>query len=125
MQSIATNNGTAVLMARIVDHAGVGIRPEMVAAIAYSLCELTCDGPTVVAGHCRVLLETGEVMYDAMQTDGLWSADVSGYNFRHELDFVPASSRSRVARHFALVYEFIAPGGERSIIHFQIRGTLP
>jgi hypothetical protein len=124
MHSIASSNGTAVLMARIVDHAGVGIHPDMVAAIAYSLCELTCDGPTVVAGHCRVLLETGEVLH-AMQTDELWSVDVSGYNFRHELDFVLARSRSRVARHFALVYEFIALGGERSIIHFQIRGTLP
>lgn len=125
MHSIATSNGMAVLMARIVDHAGVGICPEMVHAISYALYELTSEGPAVVVGHDLVPLDVDDVMFDSLQTGGLWNLDVSGYNFRHEVDFVPAKQNSRSGTHYALVYEFVAMSGEKSIIHFRIRGHLP
>jgi hypothetical protein len=51
--------------------------------------------------------------------------DVSGYNFRHEIDFVPAKRNSRSSSLYALVYLFVAGSGEKSIIRFQLRGSLP
>jgi hypothetical protein len=125
MHTICTQNGLAVLMVRIVDHAGVSIRPEMVREIRYSLFELTAKGPVIVAGHDRVPLNVDEAMFDELQVGGLWDLDVCGYNFRHEVDLAPAERSSRRAALFAIVYEFTSMSDERSVIDFIIRGRLP
>jgi hypothetical protein len=125
MHTICKQNGLAVLMVRIVDHAGVCIRPQMVGEILYSLFELTPDGSAIVAGHDRVPLAVDEVMFDELQVGGLWDLDVCGYNFRHEVEFVPGGRYSRNSSLYALVYELTSTSDERSVIDFTIRGRLP
>lgn len=123
MLEIATQNGTAVLMARLVDHAGVSIRPWMVAAITYSLFELNDGGPVPIAAHVAVPLDVDSVMFDALQTGGDWTVDVCGYNFRHEIDVATAKSFT-VAR-YVLMYEFTPVDGPRTFIRFQLKGLSP
>jgi hypothetical protein len=79
-------NGAAVLMARIVDGAGVVVRPDDVARVYFSIREIDPVDPMVrhdVAGFVRVRLRVGDVFLDRLETGRLWRLDVAGYNFRH------------------------------------------
>jgi len=81
-------NGAAVLMARIVDNAGVRVRREQVAQITYSVREIDLrdsERRENVPGHTSVPLDVDEVFLDSLETGGLWDVDVAGYNFRHEI----------------------------------------
>jgi hypothetical protein len=71
------------------------------------------------------LWTTPEVMFDDLQVGGLWDLDVCGYNFRHEVELVPAERYSQNSSLYALVYEFTSTSDERSIIDFIVRGRLP
>jgi hypothetical protein len=80
--------GAAVLMARIVDGAGVRVRRNQVASISYSIREIDLrdsDKRKNVNGHVDVPLAVDEVFLDTLETGGLWDVDVAGYNFRHEI----------------------------------------
>jgi len=84
----AYKNGSAVLLARVVDGAGDVIQQSDVDDIQYSVFELDPCRPdtlTVVAGHEGVSLDVSDVIFDTLQTGGLWTVDAVGYNFRHEM----------------------------------------
>jgi hypothetical protein len=122
MQEVLAKTRAAVLMARIVDEAGVCIRRRMMAAVNYSLYELAANGPTLVAGHDAVLLKVHDVMFDSLRIGGEWSIDVCGYNFRHEFNAPDIHRVSRRAVRCALVYEFTPFDGPATFIRFQLKG---
>jgi hypothetical protein len=84
----AFKNGAAVLMARIVDGAGIRVRRDQMAFIRYSISEVDpCDlerRQSLVA-HADVPIDVDEVFLDSLETGGLWDVDAVGYNFRHEI----------------------------------------
>jgi hypothetical protein len=116
-------NGSAVLMARIVDSAGRTIRQADVAAIEYWIYELDHRlprGRRVVAAHDGVALNVGEVLCDSLHTRGLWTVDVVGYNFRHEFDVAQDDTLATAGKHFDVRYEFTPKIGQKTIIRFQL-----
>jgi hypothetical protein len=122
MHEIAIECSNAVLMARIVDQAGVCIRPWNVKAVTYSLFELRVDGPLLVAGHADVPFNVDDVLFDSLQVGGEWSMDVCGYNFRHEIHVAhPRRHPCRVVR-FELVYQLESVEGLKTSIRFQLKG---
>jgi hypothetical protein len=122
MHELATTSGMALLMVRIVDPAGKSIRRSMVAAIRYSLYELCVTGPVAVADHSDVALDVGDVMFDSLQTGGVWSLDVCGYNFRHEIDFPLENVEAGQGALYLLIYMFTPAGEPPTIIEFVLRG---
>jgi hypothetical protein len=81
-------DGAAVLMARIVDGAGLRVLRDRVAQITYSIREIDPRYPDKcesVSGHIDVPLEVDRVLSDSLKTGGLWDVDAAGYNFRHEI----------------------------------------
>jgi hypothetical protein len=120
----AFKNGTAVLMARVVDSAGDNIDQAGVSAIQYSIFELDpCrpDNLTVVTGHDGVSLSVSNVIYDALQTDGLWTVDEEGYNFRHEINVTSAEAFPKAGAQYQVRYELTPTDGQRTIVRFQLR----
>jgi hypothetical protein len=119
---IAIENGAAVLMARIVDGAGRSIRQVEVAAIAYWIYEIDDRLPRgrVAAGHDGVALDVSKVLFDSLQAGGLWSIDVSGYNFRHEFDVPHDDILFTAGACFDIRYEFTPMIGQKTIIRFQL-----
>jgi len=116
-------NGAAILMARIVDNAGVYIRRSQVAAIRYTICELDRRRPQrikVVPGHDRVPLEVDEVFSDVLEA-GDWNLDVAGYNFRHEIHATSDQSFPKPDARYELRYLFIPKFGEPALVNFEVR----
>jgi hypothetical protein len=120
----AFKNGSAVLMARIVDSDGENIEQASVSAIEYSVYELDpCrpDNLTVVTGHDGVTLDVSDVVFDTLQTGGLWTVDETGYNFRHEIDVTGSEAFPKAGTHYQVRYEITPVGGQKTIVRFQLR----
>ena len=120
----AFKNGSAVLMARIVDSAGVVVQPSGVDEIEYSVFELDPCRPdvlSVVAGHDGVALDVGDVVFNSLQTGGLWTVDEVGYNFRHEIDVSEDEAFPKAGTQYQIRYQISPTNGQKTIIRFQIR----
>lgn len=117
-------NGTAVLMARVVDVNGNEITQSAISAIAYSIYELDpCepDSETVVPGHDDVSLTVADVVFNTLQTGGLWTVDATGYNFRHEIDVGTNDAFPNAGASYQVRYEFTPTSGQKVIVRFQLR----
>ncbi|MCI0335639.1 MAG: hypothetical protein L0228_20715 [Planctomycetes bacterium] len=117
-------NGSAVLMARIVDGAGVCVRRSQVAAIGYSIYEVgRCDSEriAVVAGHDCVELSVDDLFLDSLEAGGLWSVDVAGYNFRHEIQASPNEAFPKAGARYEIRYLFVPRFGDPALIRFYVR----
>jgi hypothetical protein len=120
----AFKNGTALLMARIVDSAGAIVQQVGIAAIEYSIYELDpClpDQLTPVAGHNDVALDVAEVIFNALQTGGLWTVDDVGYNFRHEIDVTETEAFPKAGAQYQVRYQLTPTTGQKTIVRFQLR----
>jgi len=114
-----------VLLARIVDPAGVSIRPSAVKAIECSIYKRDQFDPvklSAIDGHCGVALDASDVIADTLQTGGSWTIDVGGYNFRHRIDLTEVAvylcRRDQLEIHYVVTPTI----GEKMIIRFQLRG---
>lgn len=120
----AFKNGSAILMARIVDSAGAYIQQSGVSAIKYSIYELDpCrpDNLAAVTGHDAVSLIVSGVVYDTLQTGGLWTIDAVGYNFRHQINVSQNEAFPKAGTLYQVRYELTPTTGQKSIIRFQLR----
>ena len=120
----AFKNGTAVLMARVVDGDGDEIEQADVSAVEYSVFELDpCrpDNLAVVPGHDQVSLTVSSVVYNTLQTGGLWTVDEVGYNFRHEINVSTAEAFPKAGAQYQVRYELTPTAGQRTIVRFQLR----
>jgi hypothetical protein len=120
----AFKNGSAVLMARIVDSAGVNVQQSGIIAIKYSIYELDpClpDSLVIVTGHDEVTLTVASVIYNALQTGGLWTIDSVGYNFRHEINVATDEAFPKAGAMYQVRYTLTPTSGQKTIVRFQIR----
>jgi hypothetical protein len=120
----AFKNGSAILMARIVDAAGANVQQAGLDAIEYSIFELDpCrpDNLTAVAGHDGVSLTVADVIFNALQTGGLWTVDAIGYNFRHEIDVSTTEAFPKAGVQYQVRYELTPTTGQKAIVRFQLR----
>jgi hypothetical protein len=116
--------GPVVLMARIVDSAGVTIRPSWIAAIEYSILEWgQCrpDALAIIVGHDCVALDVNDVLFDSLEIDGRWRTDFVGYNFRHEIALDRRGSFPKFGMSYEVRYTFTSTFGETSIVRFQLK----
>jgi hypothetical protein len=117
------DTGAAVLMARIVDRSGVAIRRSDVAAIEYSIVERQgCrrENFAWVPGRMRIGLCVDEVLFDWLEVGVLWTLDVCGYNFRHEIDLGKAREYSKSGTSYEILYMFTTTFGEKIAIRFEL-----
>lgn len=79
-------NGTITLLNRVVGWDGSEIAQADISAAEYSIYLLDpndADERTAVTGHDGESLTVSDIIYDALQTDDVWTEDSTGYNFRH------------------------------------------
>jgi hypothetical protein len=120
----AFKNGTALLMARIVDTAGSPIQQSGVASLEYSIFELDPNLPdelTAIAGHDAVELDVADVIFNIPQTGGLWTVDDVGYNFRHEIDVTETEAFPKAGAQYQVRYVLTPTTGQKTIVRFQLR----
>jgi len=112
-------NGTATLLARIVGQGGAAMVQADVSSSSYTIYLLDdqdADSRTPVAGHTDVELTVGAVMFTSLQTDGMWTVDDIGYNFRHLLDVAAHQAFSIAGRRYLVEYRLVPAGGGQVIV---------
>ncbi len=124
IQGTVFRNGTAVLLARIVDGHADAVNQASLASGSYTIFALTQDHPqvlTVVEGHEDVALDVEVVIFNSLQTDNGWTVDEVGYNFRHELDVSAEEAFSEAGRVYQVRYELVPVTGQKIVFRFQLR----
>jgi hypothetical protein len=124
IQGTVFRNGTAVLLARIVDGHADTVNQASLASGSYTIFALEQDHPQVLAvvdGHEEVALDIEAVIFDSLQTDNGWAADDVGYNFRHELDVSEDEAFSEVGRVYQVRYELVPVTGQKIVFRFLLR----
>jgi len=90
IQTEFTKGGTRTIFARVKDQAGDPITQAGTSSVEYSVYELDDlddDAQSVVTGHDGETIAVGDCIFDSYQTDDdRWTADSTGYNFRHTID---------------------------------------
>ncbi len=117
-------NGSAILMARVVDSSAQTINRASVASIRYSIYELDKSDPgslTPVVGHDAVSLTVDDVIYDTLQNDSFWTIDTTGYNFRHGIDVAANDAFSKAGKVYQIRYELTPVLGQKIVFRFQLR----
>lgn len=76
------DNATVTLLARLTDGAGNLLQQSLVDTINYDVWQLFRDSttPRHITGPTAVTVSGA--IFDALQTDSIWSEDETGYNFK-------------------------------------------
>jgi hypothetical protein len=122
----AFKNGSVTLMARIVGAAGANIVPADISTIAYTVSLLDDQDPdnrTPVTGHTAVALMPANVLFATLQTDALWTADATGYNFRHVLDVSAYPAFAVAGRRYLVEFQLHPVVGQMILVRFRINVT--
>ena len=116
-------NGTGTFMARIVGADGTPVDRSAIASIHYSVYQLNDADPNArqaMTGHENILLNMPEVLFDALQTDAVWTYDRVGYNFRHELDVSTNVAFPMAGCHYLVEYSLRPLVGQPILVRFRV-----
>ena len=102
IEAAVVEDASLSLMRRLRKWDGSYLTQADVTSIAYSIYDERTR--SVVSGHDGVALTVSQVVYDTLQTDALWTADATGYNFKHTIDVssnpaFPEEDRSYLVEH--------------------------
>jgi len=117
-------NGTAVLMARIVDEDGQPLAREDILALSYTVHELDAQHPdtqTPIAGHQNQPLDVDSVVFDTLQLDPLWDVDAVGYNFKHVLDASINAAFPTAGLFYRVEHSITPVGAQELLVRFQLQ----
>jgi hypothetical protein len=117
-------DSSVVLLARIVDGAGRPILPSQVMAIEYSAFECdSCPMKHFAPGTERpaTRLVVSDVLLPMLVNDELWSVDVAGYNFRHQVAIGEGIATPTTGGHVELRYVFSGYDNIKEIIRFHLK----
>lgn len=115
---------TLPLMARVYGADGELLTQASITAVAYSIFVLDEKHPDVraaVDGHTAVSLAVADVLYDTLQTDPLWRADSTGYNFKHWPDRDLGEPFAEAETYCLVEYRLTPAAGEAEEIVVRFR----
>ncbi|QDT01267.1 hypothetical protein [Adhaeretor mobilis] len=117
-------DGTATLLARIVDADDSPVTQSSLTAAEYSIFQIDPRDPatqSVVTGHDGQALVIADVIFDTLQTGAPWSIDETGYNFRHEIDISTDSAFPAAGAVYQVRYELTPVTGQPIVFRFELR----
>ncbi len=117
-------NSSTDLLARVVDVNGDLIMGANVASLTYSVQEhggCVIEEGTVVDGHDKVALVVSEVFTDGLQTDGAWTVDAIGYNFRHTVDTSVNEAFLRAGYLYQVRYDLSLLDGSKVVFRYELK----
>lgn len=119
----AFKNGSVTLLARVVGAGGQDIVQGDLNAIKYTVYLLDDQKPdsrTAVAHHDRVALSVTDVVFNVLQLDPIWTADATGYNFRHVLDVAAHPAFAIAGRRYLVEYQLTPAFGQVILVRFRL-----
>ena len=115
---------STVLLARVVGLDAVAITQASLTAAEYTIYEIDDDDPdewTPVDGHEGIDVTVSALIYDTLQTDDLWDADATGYNFKHALDVALGSPFPEAGAEYLIVFTLTPATGQVFPVRFRAR----
>ncbi|HUT14067.1 MAG TPA: hypothetical protein VMY42_26500 [Thermoguttaceae bacterium] len=122
-QAIVFKNGTATCLARVVGNDAANLVQADISAASYSIYLLDdddADSRTAVTGHAAVSLTVADLLFDSLQTDALWTADATGYNFRHAIDISTDVAFAIAGRRYLVEFTLTPVTGQTILIRFRL-----
>ncbi|MEQ8211966.1 MAG: hypothetical protein RH917_19365 [Lacipirellulaceae bacterium] len=123
MPGVVFREGSAVLLARIVDADDSPVTQISLASASYTIFQLDPRSPnerTVVPGHDNASLTISVVLFDTLQTGPPWNVDATGYNFRHEIDITTDQAFAEAGAVYQVRYELTPVDGQPIVFRFQL-----
>ena len=115
--------GTATLMARIRGDDAEDIVRADVSTITYSIYQLDENDPdarAAVTGHEDASVTVNSVVFDTLQTDDRWTADSTGYNFRHTIPISTYEAFAAAGVHYLVEYTVTPATGQKIIVRYDL-----
>jgi hypothetical protein len=123
IHGVAFKNGSAVLLARVIDANGLPVTAAQITAARYSIVlldETDPDAADPVAGHTAVPVAVAGLLRNALVKDNAWDVDDLGYNFRHEVDVSAHGAFAIAGRIYRAVFELMPYAGQVIVVRFRI-----
>ena len=114
VHSIIFEGNDATCLARIQGTDAAELTQAALTSIAYSVYDRAAPTTSVASG--AVVIATS--VFDTLQTDARWTADSTGYNFRHTL---AGSTFPTGGRTYMVQYKFTETGGSIAYLQFSIK----
>jgi hypothetical protein len=115
-------DGSAVLLARVVDEAAGVIQQADLSAAEYTIYLLDdqdSDTRTAVTGHTGVALVVTAVIFDTLQTGAEWTVDDTGYNYKLTLDVSSDAAFSVAGRRYLVETKLTPVSGQIILIRHR------
>ena len=115
--------GTVTCLARVVGEDATVISQATISTATYSVFLLDDDDPdsrTVVTGHNGASLVVASIIFNSLQTDARWTADSTGYNFRHTVDVSSNNAFAVAGRNYLVEYLLMPASGQVIIVRFRL-----
>lgn len=112
------------MLARVVDSQGDNVNQASITSASYTIFALEPNEPeslTPVEQHENVALDVEEVIFDVLQTNGGWTVDEVGFNFRHELDISADEAFTEAGRVYQVRYELVPVTGQKLVFRFRLK----
>lgn len=105
-QAIIWEDGDACCMARVQLDGSDVLKSEL-SSVTRKIFDLDGSTPTAAASESSLVVAT--TVFDTLQTDGRWTQDTTGYNFR---DTIAGSNFPEADRSYRVEYKFVGANGE-------------
>jgi hypothetical protein len=116
---------SGLLLARIDNWSAGYITQAIFGTAKYTIYLLDADYPndpntrTVVDNHEDVALTISAVVFDTLQTDAVWTRDVTGYNFKHQIDVKTNQAFTIAGRQYLVVVTLVPLVGQEIVVNFR------
>lgn len=94
---------------------GSNITRAVITSITRRIFDL--DGGTPTVAIDETVLTVASVVFDTLQTDGRWTKDETGYNFR---DTIGGAIFSTANHNYLVEYKIVGANGELAAIAFRL-----
>lgn len=123
IQGVAFQNGSAVLLARVVGANGELLTPVLIQSAQYTITLLDdndLSAATPITGHTAVPLNVSSLLRATPVVDDAWDLDTVGYNFRHEINVTSAAAFALAGRHYRVQYALTPSEGQVILVRFRV-----
>lgn len=104
----------STLLARVYGTAGTYLTQAATSSITCAVNDITTGSPVSVITPSIVV---SSVIFDTLQTGGMWTRDSTGYNFRHAM---PATAFPDAGHVYEVIYTVTPTSGAVFPIRFQV-----
>jgi hypothetical protein len=123
IHGVVFKQGSATLLARVVDADGNPLSPAGIRQAQYSVWLLDpndADAAETVEGHESVEIPVGPLVLAGLRRDALWDVDDVGYNFEHVMNVSQHAAFPIAGRCYRVEFRLTPTVGQVILVRFRV-----